>query len=289
MIGADVTKVCLQVLNDHRSVSDLNYTFIVLILKVKVPRKVSEFRQISLCNVIYKIITKTLDNQLKKELADIVSEEQSAFVPGQLITDNIIVAYKTMHTIRRKTGGKDGLMALKLDMSKAYDRVEWSFLREVMIKLGFSQRWVERVMDCVSTSQFSFLVDAVPRGKVIPFRGIHQGCPLSPCLLLQCAEGFSGLLRKTVANGRLVGVSCARRAPKVSHLFFADDSILFYKADIPSCDVIKEILKKYEKASGHQVINLQKSIVSFSPNLGMEGRQSILDSLGLPDGFTHDV
>lgn len=150
LVGADVTKVCLQVLNDHRSVNDLNYTFIVFILKVKVPRKVSEFRSISLCNVIYKIITKTSANRLKKVLTYTVSEEQSAFVSGRLITDNIIVAYETMHTIRRKTGGKDGLMALKLDMSKAYDRVEWSFLGEVMIKLGFSQRWAERVMDCVA-------------------------------------------------------------------------------------------------------------------------------------------
>lgn len=136
LVSSDVTDVCLQILNGDRSVRALNATHIVLIAKVKVPKKVSDFRPISLCNVIYKIIAKTLANRLKVHLLEIISDEQSAFVPGRLITDNIIVAYETMHAIRRKTDGKKGLMALKLDMSKAYDRVEWDFLQVIMLKLG---------------------------------------------------------------------------------------------------------------------------------------------------------
>lgn len=86
--------------------------------------------------MIYKIIAKTLANRLKIHLADIISDEQNAFVLGRLITD-----YETIHAIRRMKGGKKGLMAFKLDMSKAYDRVKWSFLQAIMLKLGFSHRW----------------------------------------------------------------------------------------------------------------------------------------------------
>lgn len=205
--------------------------------------------------MIYKIITKIMANRLTF-LGTIISDEQSAFVPGRLITDNIVVAYETMHVIRRKTGGRHGLMALKLDMSP-YDRVEWPLLRAVMDKLGFSGRWIDRVMDCVTTSQFSFLIDGAPMGKVVPFQGLRQGCPLSPYLFLLVAEGFSGLLRKVERDGLLVGVKCARGAPNISHIFFADDRILFGKADIESCGLIKEeeVFCKYELAS-RQAINL---------------------------------
>lgn len=143
-------------------------------------------------------------------------------------------------------------------------------------------------MDCVSTSQFSFLLEGAPIGKVIPFRGLRQGCPLSPYLFLLCAEGFSGLLKAAEGGGVFSGVQCARRTPKVSHLLFADNSILFCKADVESREVIKGVLDRYEKVSG-QRINLQKSAVSFSPNLTEEVRDSIVNCLGLSLSITQDV
>ena len=115
----------------------INSTTIVLIPKVKNPQEMKQFRPISLCNVIYKICSKVLANRLRVFLDDVVAEEQSAFVPGRLTTDNVLIAYECTHYLQRKKG-KTGACAIKLDMAKAYDRVEWEYLRQIIYaEIGF--------------------------------------------------------------------------------------------------------------------------------------------------------
>jgi hypothetical protein len=117
-----------------------------MIPKVASPEKMGQFCPISLCNVVYKIASKVAANRLKKVLPEVISEEQSAFIPGRLITDNIITAYECLHFMKRNRAKKHRTCALKLDMRKAYDQVEWSYLKAIMLKLGFSDRWVALVM-----------------------------------------------------------------------------------------------------------------------------------------------
>ena len=104
----------------------------------------SDFKPISLCNVIYKIISKVLANRLKQILPQLIAPSQSTFVPGRLITNNVLVAYKTLHTMHCRRKGRKGALAMKLDISKAYDHVEWEFLKGKMVRLGFPELWIER-------------------------------------------------------------------------------------------------------------------------------------------------
>ena len=126
--GEEITQEILQAMNTGIIPEGWNDTTVVLIPKVDNPELVTQFRPISLCNVIYKIISKMLAIRLKGILPDVISPMQSAFVPGRLITDNVLLAYECVHSIKNKRSGTNGSCAVKLDMHKAYDRVEWIFL-----------------------------------------------------------------------------------------------------------------------------------------------------------------
>lgn len=193
-VGKSVTNAVLDFLNGGQLPDDMNRTTLVLIPKTKHPQDLKNFRPISLCNVIYKLCSKVLANRLRSFLDDIISAEQSAFVPGRLITDNVLVAYECTHYLKRKKG-KAGACAIKLDMAKAYDRVEWNYLQGMMIKLGFTENFVNTIMRCVTTVSFSVRVNGQLSIPFNPSRGIHQGDPISPYLFLICSEGLSCLLR----------------------------------------------------------------------------------------------
>jgi hypothetical protein len=158
-----------------------------------------------LCNVLYKLISKVLENRLKKILPQIISPTQSAFIPGRLITDNILTAYETLQTMHSRLKGKKGFMAVKLDMSKAYDRVEWQFLEEAMRRMGFAPRWVQLIMMCVMIVKYSIVVNREPCRLIHPSQGLRQGDPISPYLFLICAEVLSSLLTHANGEGSLIG------------------------------------------------------------------------------------
>ena len=279
-IGMDITQAVLSSLNSGSILKAINHTFITLIPN-KNPKKVTEFRPISLCNVIYKIISKVIANRLKPLLNSIISETQGAFIANRLITDNVLIAFESLHHMTTSCLGKKSFMALKLDMSKAYDRVEWAFLEKIMIKMGFKASWVSLIMECVTMVSYSILVNGKPKGMIHPTRGIRQGDPLSPFLILFCVEGLNAILEQAVGAGEIHGFSICRRGPKLTHLFFADDCWLFYRSTLEECEKIKELLASYEVASG-QMINKDKTTLFFSHNTDDSSRAAIQQALGVP-------
>jgi hypothetical protein len=151
----------------------INDTSIVLIPKGDRPEELKDFRPISLCNVIYKVISKCLVNRFRPLLGEIISPEQSAFVPGRLITDNAIIAFECIHAIQRGVGDREEFCAYKLDLSKAYDRVDRGFFKKLLVKLGFQSQWVQWVMTFVTTVRYSVRFNGVPLPPFSPSRGLR--------------------------------------------------------------------------------------------------------------------
>ena len=210
----------------------VNDTCIVLIPKVPHPEHLKDFRPISLCNGIYKVVSKCIVNRLRPPLQDLISPNQSAFIPGRMITDSALIAIECIHAINSNADERSSFCAYKLDLSKAYDRVEWCFLRSVLLKLGFQSIWVDRVMTCVTSVRYTVRFNGVMTAPFTPTRGLRQGDPLSPYLFLFVADGLSTLIYSKVSTGTLKELQVCRNAPGVSHLLFADDTLFFSKPQL---------------------------------------------------------
>ena len=274
----------------------INHTHVRLIPKITTPQRVSDYRPIALCNVYYKVYSKILQKRLQPLLVKIISENQAAFVPGRIIGDNVLITHEVLHTLKTSRAEKRIAMAVKTDMSKAFDRLEWNFIAAVLERLGFHQHWIGLIMQCISSVTYSFLINGSPRGMVLPSRGIRQGDPLSPYIFILCSEVLSGLCNKAQAEGRIQGIRVARGCPRINHLLFADDTMFFLKVSREATTALRDILQRYEEASG-QSINTDKSSITFSRRTPAELKRIVHSELqiqkeggvgkylGLPEHF----
>lgn len=144
-----------------------------------------------------------------------------------------------------------------------------------MAKLGFSNKWIDLIMNCITTASFSVLINGVPRGIIQPERGLRQGCPLSPYLFIMCAEAFSNSLIQAERKQLIRGLKFTKDVT-ISHPLFADDSLVFSRASVADCKHLKEIFERYARASG-QIFNFEKSSMFFSGKIPQEQIASIKD------------
>ncbi|KAL4273302.1 hypothetical protein GQ457_13G015880 [Hibiscus cannabinus] len=219
---------------------------------------------------------------MKSILPGCISNTQASFVQGRAITDNILVAHEIVHTLHTSVSRSSHGAVFKLDMEKAFDRVEWPFLKAVMLHLGFAPSWVDLIMRCVSSVSSRVRVRGALSEAFLPHRGLRQGDPLSPFLFLFCTEGLSAALIAAQREGRLPGVRASKHGPPVNHLLFADDSLVFLSNDMSEVHCFKDILTTYSTVSG-QKVNFSKSTAYFSPRTPSEHRLAVHEALGVQE------
>ena len=271
----------LDFFNSGKMLKEINHTFIALIPKVELPETTAQFRPISLCNTIYKIIAKILVNRMRPILQRLIHPCQSAFVPGRAIHDNILIAHEIM-TKFRYYKGKRGYVALKIDMEKAYDRIEWDFLLTCLRQLGFAERWVNWIHECISTVSYSILINGEACGFFKPSRGLRQGDPLSPYLFIICMDVLARRLFAHSIDSRLgVGIRIAPTALRIPCLLFADDSLIICKTSPTACRLLKNTLDLFCAQSG-QLINFHKSSLIFSKNTRAMEKRTVAGIFNIP-------
>ncbi|XP_024011324.1 uncharacterized protein LOC112086588 [Eutrema salsugineum] len=260
-----------------------NFTQIALIPKKPNANAMTDLRPISLCSVTYKIISSILCARLKRFLPKIVSPTQGAFVSGRLISDNLLIAHEMVHGLHTNPHCKKDFLAIKTDMSKAYDRVEWGFLDELFKRMGFNDKWRSWVMTCVTSVSYTVLLNGQEHGSIRPARGLRQGDPLSPFLFILCAEALVHVMDKAEQEGRISGMRLSSKCPPIQHLLFADDSLFLCRASLRECSEFLRCLKLYGDSSG-QVINFQKSSITFGLEIDPISRRLISNLLNIDKG-----
>ncbi|GLT58567.1 hypothetical protein SLA2020_314490 [Shorea laevis] len=273
--------ICSDIGNIFSSTSipaDWNECLITLIPKIKAPETVQQFRPIALCNTSYKIVSKILVNRIKPVLDTMISPCQASFIPGRKGIDNVLILQELVHSFSKRKG-RVGDMVVKLDLEKAYDRLEWSFIREALTYFKFPPKFISLVMSCVSSTTISILVNGNRTDALLPSRGIRQGDPISPYLFILCMEYLSIKLTNDMAAGKWKGSKAGKRGPTLSHIFFADDLIFVGKATLTNAQYLKDTLDFFCARSG-QMVNNAKSKILFSSNVDQNIRDNICYTLG---------
>ena len=291
-MGDLIIQAVTSFLSTGHILQEWNRSLLVLIPKIAAPEEVNHLRPISLCNVIYKCAAKCLVNRMQPLLPHLIDDYQNAFVPGRQMGDSSLISHEILHIINKQRQGNRHLAALKLDMNKAYDRVSWQFILKVLTAYGFPAFWVRLIHQCITTVSYRIMINGVASETFTPQCGLRQGDPLSPYLFLFCMDVFSRMTSLGGAIRKIQGISTRRGGPSISHLFFADDAMFFFKASPTVCANLKGIIDRFCMISG-QMVNLQKSFVKFSPNvstetqlelktlLSMESKESIGTYLGV--------
>ncbi|KAJ9697646.1 hypothetical protein PVL29_006989 [Vitis rotundifolia] len=272
VIKEDLVRVFAEFHSSGIINQNTNASFIVLLPKKSQSKKISDFRPISLITCLYKVIAKVLSTRLRGVLHETIHSTQGAFVQGRQILDAVLIANEIVDEKRRS--GEEGVV-FKIDFEKAYDHVKWDFLDHVLEKKGFSSKWRMWMRGCLSSVSYAVLVNGNAKGWVKAYRGLRQGDPLSPFLFTIVADVLSRMLLKAEERSLLEGFRVGRNGFRVSHLQFADDTILFANSCEEELQTLKSLLLVFGQVSELKV-NLDKSNL-----LGINLHQNHLSRLAL--------
>ncbi|KAG7585557.1 Reverse transcriptase domain [Arabidopsis thaliana x Arabidopsis arenosa] len=255
IVGGEVISEVKEFFSSGKLLKQWNATTLFLIPKVSNASSPTQFRPISCLNTLYKVISKLLANRLKSLLPDIISPSQSAFIPGRLLSENVLLATEIVHGYNRNNIAPSGM--LKVDLHKAFDSVRWDFVIAALKGLNLSDVFINWITECITSPTFSISVNGVSGGFFKSKRGLRQGDPLSPYLFVLSMEVFSKLLRSRYSSGYIF-YHPKTSGLEISHLMFADDVMIFFDGGSSSLHGINETLDDFASWSG-LVMNREKT------------------------------
>ncbi|XP_024043219.1 uncharacterized protein LOC112099922 [Citrus clementina] len=223
--GESFCKAIKEAFQTQSITAEVNRIVLVLIPKKEQPISFRMYRPINLCTVTYKTITKIIANRLQELLPDLIGPHQTSFVPGRHITENIIVTQEIIHSMWRKKGCK-GFMAIKVDLEKAYDRLNWSFIHKTLQELNLPTMLINLIMECITMATMNVLWN----------------------------EHLSHGISKSIQQGHWKPIRLARMGTPLSHLFFADDLLLLSEASNQQAIIINKFIEDFSASSGAKVI-----------------------------------
>ncbi|PKU68127.1 Putative ribonuclease H protein [Dendrobium catenatum] len=247
-------------------------TAITLIPKCSHASNITDYRPISLCNILYKIVAKVLANRLKEVLPYIIHESQSGFIANRCSTDNILLASELLRDFK----GNNRMFCAKLDVRKAFDTISRHFIIERLLQKGLPESFVTWIKGCITDVHFSICLNGSLEGFFNSSSGLRQGCPLSPLLFCIAMDGLSNIITDNASSHNFKGI-CYKNF-YINHLMYADDLLVMGESSKENAKNLKTCLEKFASCSGLH-INSSKSAIIFSHNDPCN--QSICEELGI--------
>ena len=285
IFGPSILKEIYEFFNTGHMPTHIARSNMVLIPKTEEATHVGQFCPISVCNIVYKIISKVLCLRLKPFIASCVLIEQSAFVPGREISDNIILLREVLHSFRQRNYTRSDF-CLKVDLSKSFDRMDWDYLQHILYFYGIPNRMVMWIMGCVRSAEFSVVLNGVGDGFFKPECGLRQGCALSPYLFILGMDLLCRALNLLVTRNVLKGVRISPSAMPLTSCVYADDLLLFGVANQTEAGLIAQTLNQFSVVSGQQV-GPDKSSIWFSAATSEETKAQVSHVFSVSERFAN--
>ena len=261
IVKLDFVAAIASFFRSGKLLAEVNSTLITLVPKIPNPSTVADFRPIACCNVVYKCITKVLANRLQACLNFLVNSNQTAFIKGRNISENVLLAHELVKGYHKNSGL--GRCTIKADLRKAYDSINWNFIIMCLIAAGCPVKFVMWIRECITNPRFSISLNGSMVGYFKGGKGLRHGDPISPYLFVIAMDAFTRLMQRKIQEPTQFKFHPYCKALRITHLSFANDLLIYTATNLPTINLVKEGLGEFKVASGLD-INPSKSEVFFS-------------------------
>ncbi|KAJ1703007.1 hypothetical protein LUZ63_002786 [Rhynchospora breviuscula] len=275
VLGPDIVNKVRHAFRLGYMPNEWSRVFIVLIPKIDHPQKPTHYRPISVCSVLYRLTMKLVAKRFALHMPSLISTSQTAFLKDRNIHENVILLREVLNCFHSENCPSSAF-ALKLDLFKAFDTVQWNFIKEILLAINTPPNITNLIYSAMSTSKFSVKLNGVAEGGFFTAsRGLKQGCPMSPYLFILATEVLSKLFNEAVQSSQIHGFKVKPNADPITHALYADDLVIFGITQQQEVRTMRGILDTFTSMSGLRE-NPEKSVIWFSKRATSRDKRGVL-------------